>query len=70
MKRRTTIEIDTDLVEEVMRRYGLRTKTAAVHMALERLAVKPMTLEEALATRGAHLIGEIPPDQPPRGVDD
>lgn len=60
---RTNIEIDDELVEAVMRRYRLRTKTEAVHLALRRLAGEPMTLEEALAMRGSHSIDEVPADE-------
>lgn len=34
---RTNIDIDDDLITEVMRRYGLRTKREAVDLALRRL---------------------------------
>lgn len=61
-KVRTNIEIEERYVEEVMRRYHLRTKTAAVDLALRRLAGEPMTREQALAMEGAGAIGEIPPD--------
>lgn len=61
-KIRTNIEIEQRYVEEVMRRYHLRTKTAAVDLALRRLAGEPMTRDEALAMEGAGAIGEIPPD--------
>ena len=67
-KVRTNIEIEDDYVEAIMERYRLRTKTEAVDLALRHLAGQPMTREEALAMRGAHAIGEIPPDQPPRGM--
>jgi Arc/MetJ family transcription regulator len=63
---RTNIEIDDDDVAAVMHRYSLRTKTEAVALALRRTAGEPMTREEALAMEGAHAIGEVPPDQPPR----
>ena len=45
-----------------MDRYGVRTKTEAVDMALRHLAGQPMTREEALAMRGAHAIDELPAD--------
>jgi Arc/MetJ family transcription regulator len=48
-----------------MDRYGLRTKTEAVDLALRHLAGQPMTREEALAMEGAHAIGDIPDDSPP-----
>lgn len=59
---RTNIEIDDDVLETVMWRYRLRTKTEAVDLALRRLAGEPMTVEEALGMRGAHAIGELPQD--------
>lgn len=64
-KVRTNIEIDQAYVETVMRRYGVRTKTAAVDLALRHLAGQPMTREEALAMRGAGAIDEVPTDVPP-----
>jgi Arc/MetJ family transcription regulator len=51
---RTSIEIDDELIERAMRRYGLRTKREAVDLALRRLTegVEPMTVDEMLAMRG------------------
>ena len=69
-KVRTNIEIEDDYVREIMRRYRLRTKTEAVDLALGKLAGEPMTREEALAMEGSHSIGEIPPDRPPRGLEE
>jgi Arc/MetJ family transcription regulator len=63
---RTNIEIDEARVMAVMNRYGLRTKTAAVDLALRHLAGQPVTREEALAMRGANAMGEPPSDVPPR----
>ena len=54
--------INDELLDRVMRRYGLRTKTEAVDLALRHLAGRPMTTEEALAMRGAQTILEVPPD--------
>lgn len=65
MKRRTNIELEMSYVEEIMRRFRLRTKTEAVDLALRRLAGEAMTRQEALAMEGAHAILEIPPDEPP-----
>jgi Arc/MetJ family transcription regulator len=62
---RTNIEIDEASVEAIMERYGVRTKTAAVDLALRHLAGQPMTREEALAMRGARAIDELPPDVSP-----
>ena len=61
---RTNIEIDDDALGIVMRRYGLRTKTEAVDLALRNLAGKPMTIEEALEMRGYGGIAGIPEDEP------
>jgi Arc/MetJ family transcription regulator len=65
MKRRTNIELEMDYVEEIMRRYRLRTKTDAVDLALRYLAGLPMTKAEALAMQGAYPDFEVPPDEPP-----
>lgn len=65
---RTNIEIEETYVEAIMERYGARTKTEAVELALRHLAGQPMTREQALAMRGAHAIVEPPPDSPPRGA--
>ena len=65
---RTNIEIDEDFVEAIMDRYGVRTKTAAVDLALRHLAGQPMTREEATAMRGARAIDEPPPDLPPQSA--
>lgn len=50
---RTNIEIDDALVEEAMRRYGLRTKRAVVDLALRRLVGQAMSREEALSMEGS-----------------
>jgi Arc/MetJ family transcription regulator len=67
---RTNIVIEDDYVHEIIRRYRLRTKTEAVDLALRKLAGEPMALDEALAMEGSHSIGEIPPDRPPRGLEE
>lgn len=64
---RTNIEIDDAQIHTVMDRYGVRTKTAAVDLALRHLAGQPMTREEALAMRGAHAIAAPPDDAGPAG---
>jgi Arc/MetJ family transcription regulator len=51
-----------------MDRYGVRTKTEAVELALRHLAGQPMTREEALSMRGAQALSEIPTDAAPRGA--
>ncbi len=65
---RTNIEIEDTYVRAIMDRYGVRTKTAAVDLALRHLAGQPMTREEALAMQGAHAIAELPADVPPRAA--
>jgi len=56
---RTNIDLDEPLVEEVMRRYQLRTKREAVQLALRRLVGDTMTLEEALAMEGSGWEGDL-----------
>lgn len=63
---RTNIEIEDAYVETIMDRYGVRTKTEAVDLALRHLAGQPMTREEAIAMRGARAIESPPDDAPPR----
>jgi len=67
---RTNIEIEDALLETVMDRYGVRTKTEAVELALRHLAGQPMTRDEALAMRGARAIAEAPADDGPHSRDD
>jgi Arc/MetJ family transcription regulator len=64
---RTNIEIEQDLVEAIMDRFGVRTVTEAVDLALRHLAGQPMTRDEALAMHGRGAIGNIPVDVPPHG---
>ncbi|HEY2140704.1 MAG TPA: type II toxin-antitoxin system VapB family antitoxin [Solirubrobacteraceae bacterium] len=63
---RTNIEIEDTYVRAIMERYGVRTKTAAVDLALRHLAGQPMTRNEALAMQGAHAMAEVPADVGPR----
>jgi Arc/MetJ family transcription regulator len=65
---RTNIELEDDYVQAIMNRYGVRTKTQAVDLALRHLADQPMTREEALAMRGARALDEPPADVPPLGA--
>jgi Arc/MetJ family transcription regulator len=67
-KSRTNIEIEDSYLEAIMDRYGVRTKTEAVDLALRHLAGQPMTRDEALAMRGAHAIGKLPTDAGPPPV--
>lgn len=64
---RTNIEIEDELVTAAMRRYGLRSKRAAVDLALRRLVGEAMTREEALAMEGEGWDGDLDAlRQPPR----
>jgi len=62
---RTNIEIEDTYLQAVMDRYGIRTKTEAVDLALRHLAGQPMSKADALAMRGAHAIGKVPADSKP-----
>lgn len=64
-KIRTNIEIEDMYVREIKARYGIRTKTEVVDLALRHLAGQPMTREEALAMEGANAIVEVPADTTP-----
>lgn len=55
----TGIDIDDDLVERVMSRYGLRTKREAVDFALRRLLVEPMTVSQVLSMQGSDWDGDL-----------
>ncbi len=64
-KVRTNIEIEDDYLQAIMDRFGVRTKTEAVDLALRHLAGQPMTREEALSMRGAHALERVPADAGP-----
>jgi Arc/MetJ family transcription regulator len=66
---RTNIRLQQDKLDIIMRRYGLRTKSEAVDLALTHLAGQPMTRAEALAMKGQHAIEQIPPDSGPAALD-
>ena len=66
---RTNIRLEQDKLATIMRRYGLRTKSEAVDLALTHLAGQPMTRAEALAMQGQHAIDQIPADTGPAAVD-
>lgn len=65
---RTNIELEDIHLETIMDRYGVRTKTEAVDLALRHLAGQPMSREQALAMRGKRALREAPTDAAPRGV--
>lgn len=56
---RTNIELDDQLVEMAMQRYGLKTKREVVQLALERLVGGVMSKEEALAMQGFGWDGDL-----------
>lgn len=56
---RTNIEIDDSLIALAMQRYGLRSRRAAVDLALRRLVGEPMSREEALAMEGTGWEGDL-----------
>ena len=56
---RTNVEVDDAVIARVMSRYGLRTKRAAIDLALRRLDLEPMSRAEALAMRGTGWEGDL-----------
>jgi Arc/MetJ family transcription regulator len=56
---RTNVEIDDGLVRRVMSRYDLKTKRAAIDLALRRLDMEPMDRQEALDMRGSGWEGDL-----------
>lgn len=56
---RTNIELDDDLVTEVMRRYGVRTKKDAVDLALRRLVGVPLGRDFLLGLEGIGWEGDL-----------
>lgn len=65
---RTNIDIDDELLSRVMERYRLSTKREAVDFALRRLAVEPMSREEALAMEGTGWYGDLDAMRSPEPV--
>jgi Arc/MetJ family transcription regulator len=56
---RTNIDIDDELIEAVMERFGFKTKREAVNHALRELYVEPMTREEMLEMEGVGWDGDL-----------
>ncbi|MFL5906419.1 MAG: type II toxin-antitoxin system VapB family antitoxin [Solirubrobacterales bacterium] len=56
---RTNIEIDDELIDRVMRRYGFRSKREAVERALRNLDVEPLSREEILGLAGMGWDGDL-----------
>ena len=64
---RSNIDIDDELAAEVMRRFGLTSKRAAVDLALRRLVGPPLTREFLLVLEGVGWegdLGDLRSDQP------
>lgn len=59
MVSRTNIDVDDRLIDEVMRRYGVTTKRAAVDLALRRLVSEPLDRDAALALEGSGWDGDL-----------
>jgi Arc/MetJ family transcription regulator len=56
---RTNIDLDDELTAEVMRRFGLTTKKAAVDLALRRLLGAPLRREFLLSLEGVGWEGDL-----------
>ncbi|MGH3430785.1 MAG: type II toxin-antitoxin system VapB family antitoxin [Terriglobales bacterium] len=56
---RTNIDLDDELVVEVMRRYGVKTKRDAVYLALRRLVGVPLSKDFLLGLRGVGWGGDL-----------
>lgn len=56
---RTNIDIDDELAAEVMRRFGLTTKRAAVDLALRWLVGSPLSREFLLGLEGVGWEGDL-----------
>jgi len=56
---RTNIDLDDELTTEVMRRFGVTTKKAAVDLALRRLVGAPLSREFLLSLEGVGWDGDL-----------
>lgn len=56
---RTNIDIDPELLDRVMLKYGLKTKREAVDFALRRAAGPKVSPEEILALAGTGWDGDL-----------
>ncbi len=56
---RTNVNIDDQACAEVMRRYRLTTKRAAINFALRSLAAEPLSIDEARQLRGSGWEGDL-----------
>jgi Arc/MetJ family transcription regulator len=56
---RTNIDIDDELTSEVMRRFGVTTKKAAIDLVLRRLVGAPLSREFLLGLEGVGWGGDL-----------
>ena len=56
---RTNIDLDEALTAEVMRRFGVTTKKAAVDLAMRRLLGAPLSREFLLGLEGIGRAGDL-----------
>ena len=56
---RTNIDIDDELIERAMQRYGFRTKRETVDQALRQMVGKPLTRDEFLSFEGIGWGGDL-----------
>jgi len=56
---RTNIELDDELIAEVMRRFGARTKREAVDLALRRLVGPALTVDLLHSVTGIGWDGDL-----------
>ena len=56
---RTNIDLDDELTAEVMRRFGVTTKKAAVDLALRRLVGAPLSRDFLLSLEGIGWEGDL-----------
>jgi Arc/MetJ family transcription regulator len=56
---RTNIDLDDELTAEVMRRFGVTTKKAAVDLALRRLVGAPLSRDFLLSLEGVGWEGDL-----------
>lgn len=56
---RTNIDLDDELTAEVMRRFGVTTKKAAVDLALRRLVGAPLSREFLFSLEGVGWAGDL-----------
>jgi Arc/MetJ family transcription regulator len=56
---RTNIDIDDELIDGVMARFGFKSKREAVNHALRELCVEPMSREQMLQMEGVGWDGDL-----------